>query len=222
MNKETTASLETLQDIKRIMESSARFLSLSGWSGIWAGGVALAGSFVASRWLKELPESYYNSYRTSPENMSAGDFNAVVMKFITLAMVVLAVAIVGAYYFTMRKAKLQNGRVWNSASRKMVVQMAIPMIVGAIFALNFLMKQHEGYIAPTCLAFYGLALVNGGKYTLSDIQYLGYMELALACICLLVPGYGLTFWAIGFGVLHILYGIIMWNKYERKLNKEEA
>jgi hypothetical protein len=70
-------------------------------------------------------------------------------------------------------------------------------------------------IAPGCLIFYGLALVNGSKYTLGEIRYLGYGQIILGILNCFAVGYGLYFWAMGFGVLHILYGIIMWQKYER-------
>lgn len=216
------SSLKTLQDIRSIMERSARFISLSGWSGIWAGGTALVGAYIASAWLKNLPEGYYNPYRTAPSPISGEDYNTVVSKFVLLAVAVFLVALLGAYYFTWRKTQKQGGKVWNSVSRRLFVQIAIPMIAGGIFALKFLYVQQESFIAPACLAFYGLALINGSKYTLSDIKYLGICEVVLGCICLFVPGYGLTFWAIGFGVLHILYGIIMWNKYDKHLDKEQA
>jgi hypothetical protein len=75
--------------------------------------------------------------------------------------------------------------------------------------------DHIFLIAPTCLLFYGLALINASRYTLGEIRYLGCCELILGIISLWVPGYGLIFWAAGFGVLHIIYGIIMWWKYER-------
>jgi hypothetical protein len=215
-------SLKTLQDIRSIMERSARFISLSGWSGIWAGSVGLVGSYIAGQWLRQLPAAYYNPYRTAPATVADADYNAIVLRFIILALAVFIVALAGGYYFTWRKTRLQGGSVWNSASRRMFTEIAIPLVAGGIFALNFLHNRHEGYIAPTCLVFYGLALINGSKYTLSDIKYLGLCELLLGCISLTMPGYGLTFWAIGFGALHILYGIIMWNKYDKKSVKEQA
>ena len=52
---EQNQHLETLQDIKKIMERSSRFLSLSGLSGIAAGICALAGSVIAYKWI----EQYY-------------------------------------------------------------------------------------------------------------------------------------------------------------------
>jgi hypothetical protein len=96
------------------------------------------------------------------------------------------------------------------------------MLIGGIFVLGFMRYGHAVYIAPACLVFYGLALVHGSRHTLTDIRYLGYLEITLGLICLFVPGWGLYFWAAGFGLLHILYGIIMWNKYDKKgiKNKE--
>ena len=73
-------------------------------------------------------------------------------------------------------------------------------------------------VAPGCLIFYGLALVNGSKYTLGEIRYLGYGMLALGIMNLFYVAYGLYFWAMGFGILHIAYGITMWMKYERNSN----
>jgi hypothetical protein len=70
-------------------------------------------------------------------------------------------------------------------------------------------------VAPATLVFYGLALVNGSKYTLNDIRNIGYLEAGLGVVSMFVPGYGLWFWALGFGVLHIVYGVTMYYKYER-------
>lgn len=220
--EEHETPLQALQDIRSIMERSARFISLSGWSGVWAGSVALVGSYIAHTWLKALPAAYYNPYRTAPSTIPEGDYNTMVERFIILALVIFVIALGGAYYFTWRKARQQGGAVWNSASRRMFAQIAIPMVAGGIFALCFLRDGHEAYIAPTCLAFYGLALINGSKYTLSDIKYLGLCEVALGCISLFMPGFGLTFWAIGFGALHILYGIIVWNKYDKNTGTKTA
>ncbi len=197
MNDEKELSVKAIQDIRAIMERSARFITLSGWSGIWAGCAGLAGSAIAYSWLQE-PEEY----------------GQMVSKFIALAIVVLAIALAGGYYFTWKKTRSNGQKFWNSASRRMVAHMAVPLIAGAMFCILFLYNRHEVYIAPACLVFYGLALINGSKYTISDIMYLGYSELVLGFICMFLPGYGLTCWAIGFGVLHILYGIIMWNKYD--------
>lgn len=210
-------SLQTLSDIKRIMERSARFLSLSGWSGIWAGVVGLISAAIAYSWIANLTTADYYNYRaTKGESLRLGQLNTIDLQFIALAAITFIVALAGGFYFTWQKTKKQGLNIWNSASKKMLVQIAIPLCAGGVFVLVFLFNGLEIYIAPATLTFYGLALLNGSKYTLSDIQYLGILEVLLGCISLLVLGHGLVFWAIGFGLLHIIYGIIMWNKYDKK------
>lgn len=217
MQDDKVASLETLKDIHGIMERSSRFLSLSGWSGVWAGCAALAGAAIARWWLSDIPYLYTGIYKDSaPFTEMPADYRVILYKFVLLAMGVLFVALAGGYYFTYRKAKKDGVAMWNSSSKRMFMELAIPLCVGGIFAFAFLWHGLELYIAPICLAFYGLALINGSKYTLSDIRYLGIAEVVLGCLCLFVRGYGLLLWATGFGVLHILYGIVMWRKYDTK------
>ncbi len=203
-------SLQALTDIRSIMDRSTRFLSLSGMSGIWAGSVALAGAFIAKGW-----------YDAMPVEITAVVYNSIVTRMLLLSVAVFITALIGGIYFTWRKAKAQNATLWNMASRRMMWQLAIPLVVGCVFVLNFIYNGNEHYVVPACLAFYGLALINGSKYTLTDIQYLGILELILACISLIFPVWDLYFWALGFGVLHILYGIIMWNKYDRNVKTEQ-
>lgn len=211
------ASLATLKEIRTIMERSARLLSLSGWSGIWAGIMALAGAAVAYYWL-HAPDgitareiSYELQNGAAPSYPNAG-------RLVVLALCVFVFALTGGYYFTYRKNKQLGIKIWNTASRKMLVSLMIPMAAGGVMALAFIFNGHWMYVAPACLIFYGLALFNGSRYTISDIRYLGILEIVLGCAGLLAPGWewSLYLWAFGFGVLHILYGIIMWRKYDQQ------
>jgi len=69
-------------------------------------------------------------------------------------------------------------------------------------------------IAPSTLLFYGLALINASKYTFDELRYLGIAEIVLGIIACFLVGYGLIFWTVGFGFLHIIYGTFMYFKYE--------
>jgi len=195
--------LQEISDIRRIMERSSRFISLSGLSGIAAGICALVGAYIAHGILAKYELNY--DY----------PLDILKLKLLALAAIVLIVALVAAFLFTWRRARQNNLPVWDLTARKLMWNVLIPLVSGGCFILALLQYDEWAFIAPGCLLFYGLALVNGSKYTLSEIRWLGYLEIILGLINTQYPGYGLYFWAIGFGVLHIFYGAIMWWKYER-------
>lgn len=206
----TETSLNELKDIRRIMERSTRFVSLSGLSGVAAGICALAGAYGAYT----IIDGYYGSYN-SRGFFTGDDFSQLKIKLIMLAVVVFAIAFCSSYYLTWRKAKKQGLPVWDHTSKRLAWNMMVPLIAGGFFIIGMLRYDVWAFVSPACLIFYGLALVNGSKYTLSDIRYLGYCEIVLGFISMFFIGYGLWFWAFGFGVLHIIYGMVMWWKYEK-------
>lgn len=203
--------LEALTDIKRMMERSSRFISLSGLSGISAGICGLIGAFIADRWLNE----YYLRWNTSGVH-NHSDFMLLKYRLIVLGLSVLAAALIAGTFFTWRKARKNNLPIWDLTSRKVLINTAIPLAAGGAFIAGLLFNHLEGLIAPTCLVFYGLAIINASKYTLPDVRYLGICEVILGILNLFYLNDGLYFWAIGFGLLHIIYGALMWWKYERK------
>ncbi len=203
-------SFETLKDIRRMMERSSRFISLSGLSGIAAGICALAGAWFA----KQRLDDYYAAYES--DGFTDHRFYLLKVNLFIIAMVVLAAAWIAAFYFTWRKAKHNRMPVWDVTARRLTINILIPLVTGGLFIMAFYQQDAWSYIAPACLVFYGLALVNASKYTLTDIRYLGFCEIILGLIGTQYVEYGLYFWAAGFGLLHIIYGFTMWWKYERK------
>lgn len=202
--------LDSLKDIKNIMERSSRFITLSGKSGIAAGIIGLASAFAAHTIISK----YYNNYNQSGI-CSVTDFRDLELKLFLLGLVTLGLAFAAGLYFTWQKAKQDGIAMWNASSKRLVVNLCLPLLTGGIFIVGMLANGEWLFIGPACLIFYGLALINGSKYTYDDIRYLGLLEILLGSINLFYIGYGLYFWAVGFGVLHIVYGAIMWNKYDR-------
>ncbi len=206
---EQNQPLETLRDIKQMMERSSRFISLSGLSGIAAGVFALIGAYFAYDWIYE----YY--VRFNSQGYSGFEFQKLKMNLLVLAAAVLATALVSAFYFTWRRAKQNQLPIWDITAKRLAINMLIPLISGGLFILAILQNDEWRYVAPACLIFYGLSLVHASKYTLTDVRYLGFCEIILGLVNTQFVGYGLYFWAAGFGVLHIIYGFAMWWKYER-------
>jgi hypothetical protein len=203
--------MHTLQDIRSIMERSARFLSLSGWSGIWAGATAMVSATAAYNIL----HSYYLDYN-SQGGFDTSRYIGLRNNLFILGIITLIVAIGGGYFFTLRKVRQQGGTIWNSASRKALINLAIPLVTGAVVIIGFLYHDDWTYVSSSCLIFYGLGLINASKYTIDDVRYLGLCQVLLGlCGLFAPPSWGLYLWAIGFGILHIVYGAVMWNKYDR-------
>lgn len=198
--------LENLREIRTMMERSTRFISLSGLSGVVAGIWAIAGAVVAHYYVERF---YYSSVSR------AITIKTLEIQLIVIAAIVFIGAISSAYFFTLRKAKKDNAKIWNKTSRKMLFNLAIPLVTGGFVVLFLLYYQLYVFIAPFTLVFYGLSCVNASHNTLTDIRYLGITVILVGLFNMLFLGYGLYFWTLGFGVLHIIYGTIMYFKYER-------
>ena len=198
---------EDLSHIRSMMERSSRFISLSGLSGVFAGLSALIGGLYVYQLFKANGLDYFDG----EHKLYSVDL---VSELVFIALLILFFALTFGIFFTVRKSRKYNLPIWTTATKKMLINLAIPLVVGGVFCLALLYHQIYVLIAPATLLFYGLALINAEKYTFSDIKYLGFCELALGCISLFFLGYGLVFWMIGFGILHILYGLIVFKKYK--------
>lgn len=198
--------LDDLREIRDIMNRSSRFLSLSGWSGVSAGVIALAGAYLA--YTTVYAKQDYLGYRQA--DLSADNLTMLVV----LALLTVGLAIATGIFFTTRKAQKANEKVWDMHTKRLLINLLIPLATGGILCLLLLNQGFIGLLAPLTLIFYGLALVNASKYTLHEVRSLGVLEIALGLIGTYYIGYGLLFWAIGFGILHIVYGILMEVRYK--------
>lgn len=208
---EKNEELEALQDIRQMMQRSSRFLSLSGLSGMAAGLWALVGA-----WLARTKIVAYEGRYQKGETYSHHAFETFRLQLLLLAIGVLVLALLSAFYFTWRKTKKDNVPLWNHTSIQLTWNLLLPLAAGGLFVLALLQHAVWYFVASACLVFYGLALLNASKYTLSAIRYLGISEIILGLVATQYLTKGLLFWTLGFGVLHIVYGFIMWWKNERK------
>ena len=197
--------LADIKHIKDMMNRSSRFISLSGMSGVSAGVFALIGAIMAH-------QTIYTSVVNLGYRPIILDQNKLVLLLI-IAVSVLIAAVGSGIFFTTRKAKKNNQKLWDVQTKRLIINLFIPLVTGGILSLILLFKGYVGLVAPLTLIFYGLGLVNGSHFTLNEIRSLGLIEIALGLVSMNFIGYGLYFWAVGFGVLHIVYGIIMQVKH---------
>jgi hypothetical protein len=130
------------------------------------------------------------------------------------ALLTLILAIGVSLYFSYRKSLRNSIKIWTPVSKRLLINLLIPLVSGGIFIIILYLQNNWKLVIPSMLLFYGLALVNSGKFTYNEVFYLGLIEILTGLLSALLPGYGIFFWAFGFGLLHITYGLIMYRKYK--------
>lgn len=208
--------LNHIKEMRKLMESSSRFLSLSGLSGILCGFYALVAAALAYYLVYVKP---VNDFQVDPINRFDETYmNATVyffeldLKLLLIAIATLVISLLTAFLLSRKQANKNGDSFWNPAAKNMLVHMLLPLFVGGIFGLICIAKGYIELVAPVTLIFYGLALISASKYTFGEVIYLGIIQSLLGLLALIYIGYGLFFWAAGFGVMHIVYGIILHRK----------
>ncbi|MHC1703753.1 MAG: hypothetical protein AB9846_07585 [Tenuifilaceae bacterium] len=202
-------SLEDIKAIRKIMEESSRFLSLSGLSGVFAGVIAIMGALVAYFFILNGNIHFDEFFRSLPESETFQ------IKWLLLldAAIVLVLSLLFALYFSVKMAKKDGKNFWTPISKRLLINLFIPLVAGGVLAIALMFQNNIQLIVPCFLIFYGLALVNAGKFTFGEVFYLGILEIITGLVSAFVPGWGLIFWIFGFGILHIIYGLAMYRKY---------
>ncbi|MBN8586600.1 MAG: hypothetical protein J0M37_16045 [Ignavibacteria bacterium] len=202
--------LKNLTEIRSLMERSSSFISLSGLSGISAGIMGLIAAFILHQKLFR-----FMDYSSSPMISAETRLDFIIFG-ITVSAAVLVITFLAAIYFTARKAKKNGYPVWDGSAKRLVVNLFLPLVTGGVFCLILIYQYYDWLVLPSMLVFYGLALLNAGKFTLSEIKWLGVSEILLGLISMLFLNEAIYFWGAGFGLLNILYGLVMYFKYENK------
>ena len=201
-----------LASIRNLMERSSKFISLSGLSGVLAGIYALVGAALA---YSMLYRGQSRIYAVPDESGFALLNDAIIVELLLIAAAVLILSVGTGIYLSYKKAKRKGQPLFGKVSQDLLFNMAIPLLAGGGLMLILLYRGYFGIVAPASLIFYGLALIGASNFTFTDVKFLGLCEVALGLLAACLPGYGLVFWALGFGVLHIVYGSVMYFKYDR-------
>jgi hypothetical protein len=207
--KEDQDYIRDIAEMRSMMERSSKFLSLSGLSGIMAGIYALSGAYIAYKFFHFSPDEIIDT------TIKPGSASSSLPQVIFLAVVMLILTLGTAIILSYKKANKRREKLWNPTAKRLLINMAVPLIAGGLLILVLISKGLIGLIAPFTLLFYGLALYSASKFTYEEMRSLGLIEIGLGLISSYFVEYGLLFWALGFGVVHIIYGIYMHYRYER-------
>lgn len=204
-------SIEDIRTIRKMMEESTRFLSLSGLSGIFAGVIAVAGALIAYFLILKNGSISYDDYIN---NLSEKETLVLRSQLVADAVCVLVLSVLFSLFFSLQKARREGKNFWSPVSKRLLINLFIPLITGGTFIVVLLIQNQIQLIVPGLLIFYGMALVNAGKFTYDEVFYLGILEIITGLAAAFFAGWGIIFWIAGFGILHIVYGVLMYIRYE--------
>jgi len=207
--KQQTDYLSDLQAIRSMMQRSSKFVSLSGWSGVMAGVYGVVAAYIAVVQLDFDPVGMESLGLNGLEALSA------LREMMLLAAVLLVLSIGTAAWMARRKADKLGEAVWNTASKRLLADLAVPLLTGGMLLLAFGWLGHFSLLLPISLLFYGITLYQAGPVTYTALRILGLLNLALGFLALLWPQHAMFFWAAGFGVLHMVYGLFIHFRYEK-------
>ena len=203
------SGLRDIAEIRSIMERSTKFISLSGFSGIGAGTVALVGAWMAGSLLRT------DGIAITSSVTSADLQPATRLGLLLLGLAILVCALGVAWFFSRRVMQRHAEPVHGPVMRHLVLSLAVPVLVGAIMTLLLFFHAPLWTIVPSMLLFYGLGIFGAGSFTFGEIRTLGMIEILLGLLAALLPEHGLVLWATGFGGVHILYGVLLFRKYRQ-------
>ncbi len=198
---ENKEALNTLNDIKEMMERSSKFKAISGLSIIIIGILASLVSAYIYFFLGDYHINTPAKWRIT----------------VIIAIALLVVAFATVFVMSYLKAKRLNLRfAFDTTMRRLLLTFFVPMVAGGLLCIALLTQQHYGLVSSITLIFYGLALINSSNFSYLELRYLGYAELALGLIDCFLVDYAVLAWFLGFGVFHIVFGIIFMLKYGRR------
>jgi len=122
-----------IEQIRDIMTRSTTFVSLSGLSGIAAGILAFVAVWQTYRILGTvwLGDNVFALLRES---------SAPVHSLMFVFLLTLIAALIAAFFFTWRRVRGLGQELWNMASKRFAIHLALPLLAGGIFALALLQR----------------------------------------------------------------------------------
>lgn len=203
-------AIQSVNEIKELMERSSEFVSLSGLTGILVGIYSLAGAWIAVQilGLQKITHGDYSRALnvTTPMRLKI---------IVSVAAGVLIASIITAFLTSYYKSRKSKQKLFNKLTYRIIWNFSIPLLAGGLFCIALLYHGHYGLTSSVMLLFYGMSLINVSKYTFSNVAWLGYSFVTLGLLDCFFEGHGLFFWTLGFGVFHIIYGVLFYFLYER-------
>ena len=199
--------LAAIQEMRNMMDQATRFKLISGLSGMIAGILSLLSLYVI-----------YIMSGISPFEVEALErvwrgSNPILISCIFISLFVACMGL--GLYMSRRNARQAGKNAWDGSAKRLVFSLLIPVLTGGVFSMLLIQLGLVSLFAPVTLLFYGMGLLSASKFTLDAVRTVGLIFIGLGLLATGILSYGLLIWTLGFGLVHIVYGFIIYVKYER-------
>lgn len=179
---------DNLRFIRDTMERAASFTAVPGWGGVVIGVTALGAGAVAFD--RPLHEQF----------------------LVWLAEALLALVI--AWLAVRIKSKRLALSLQSRPARRALLSFMPPLLAGAILTAVLYHLQIFGVTPGLWLLLYGAAVVTGGAFSVRIVPVMGLCFMSVGAVSLFAPSqWGNIFLMLGFGGLHIAFGIVIARRY---------
>ncbi len=182
-------AIDNLQFIRETMERSAVFTSVPGYGGALMGATAIGAAYIANN-------------------------QPLVRDWLTVWLVEAVLAFSIGLFALWQKAKNSNVSLASVPARKFASAFAPPIVAGIILTALFYYRGFFPFLPCVWLSLYGTAVVCGGAFSVRIVPIVGWIFIALGAVAAFAPtNWGNVLMGLGFGVLHIVFGLIVARRY---------
>lgn len=182
-------AMDNLSFIRSTMERATAFTAVPGWGGVAMGFTALVAAALAGN-------------------------RATDREWLTVWLGASALALsIGGWAMAV-KARRAGTPVLSYSGRRFVLSYVPPLAVGALLTLVLVRAGLYSALPGTWLLLYGTGVVTGGAFSVRVVPIMGLCFMGLGALALLAPaGWGEWLMVVGFGGLHIIFGLIIARRY---------
>lgn len=182
-------AFDNLRFIRETMERSSHFTAIPGYGGALMGATAIGAAIIANQ-------------------------QPMIREWLITWLVEACLAFCIGIFAMWQKAKNAGDSLISAPSRKFALAFAPPLVAGIILTTLFYFKSLFEFMPTVWLTLYGTAVVTGGAYSVRIVPIVGWLFIALGLISVFAEArHGNLLMAVGFGVLQIVFGLIVARKH---------
>lgn len=178
-------ALENIRFIRETMERATSFTAVPGKGMALLGGSALLTALIARQ-------------QTTADGW--------LLCWLIDAVFALSVGL----YLMNHKAHEGRMPLLSNVGRRFLISLSTPIFAGSVLTLLFYQTGMIDRVPGLWLLLYGVGVITGGAFSVRIIPVMGALFMLTGIVALFAPpAWGTWFMVLGFGVFHIIFGLII-------------